>query len=490
MSPSHASRRKPSTDALLIAAALAVGIHVLVLGGLDAADIHVRGGIGKAPEATAAAAARRTVKPLRPSCDGDAVLMAAARALQCASPTVADGAACLGEVDAQLERDFLLCHAQAVELPPVEVTMVEPERIAEIEPIEAEALLDELTPEQLQQHQEQLQQIAMAPPPPPPPPPPPQQPKPPLETQVIETAKPDQEVAPDDARFLSEYDQKVDKQTVKHGNPDEEIAKAPKPAELAKKVDARDPNQPEPPKDEVPPAPDDAKDAPPNQGQLSMRRPGTPEPAEVPQERRVAGDDSSKDEAPGDGAARKRGDGDITQDERKPTEAARGEGGAGGGQPRAPNLRPTEEIYERVIGGGSVDHVEDVDEGDENAFNSKRWVYASFFNRVKRMVAQNWDPASVWQREDPDGSVHGTKTRVTRVRVALDKAGELRKIVVVTASGAPVLDEEAVRAFRAAGPFPNPPQQLVDADGFIGFQFSFHFEIDERRSSWKIYRSQ
>ncbi len=486
MSRSHASRRKPSSDALLVATALAVGVHVAVLSGLDAAGGPARP--RRAPELAAGTApgSLPPPAPLRPSCDGDALLMAAARAMACAAPTVADGAACLADVDAQLQRDFVLCHAQAVELPPVEVVIAPPERIAAIEPIEAEALLDELTPEQLQQHQEQLQQLAAQPPPPPPPavPPPP---KPPLETQVIETVKPDKEEVPDDARFLSDHDSKVDKQTVARGAVKEDISNKPSPEELARKPDAREANRPEPPPDE-PPAPD-KKDAPPEPGKLAMRRPGSPEVAEVPQERRVAGDPDGADGPEGDGARPRKGDGAVSQDERKPTEASRGDGAGGGGEPRAPNLRATEEIFERVVGGGSVDHVEDVEEGEENAFNSKKWIYASFFNRVKRQVAQTWDPASVWLREDPTGSVHGTKTRVTRVRVALDARGELRKIVVVSASGAPVLDEEAVRAFRAAGPFPNPPQALVDADGMVGFGFSFHFEIGER-PSWKIYRSQ
>ncbi|MCA9678351.1 MAG: TonB family protein, partial [Myxococcales bacterium] len=180
----------------------------------------------------------------------------------------------------------------------------------------------------------------------------------------------------------------------------------------------------------------------------------------------------------------------VSQDERKQVETKQGQGGAGGGAPRAPNLRPTDEILERVAGGGSVDHVEDVDEGDENAFNSKRWVFASFFNRVKRQVAQNWDPAGVWRREDPDGSVYGFKSRETHVKVSLDSRGQLAKIVVVGASGVQALDDEAIRAFRASGPFPNPPAQLINSDGRISFTFGFFFEIGERRSTWKIYRSQ
>ena len=54
--------------------------------------------------------------------------------------------------------------------------------------------------------------------------------------------------------------------------------------------------------------------------------------------------------------------------------------------------------------------------------------------------------------------------------------------------GVDVLDDEAVRAFEAAGPFPNPPDGLVQSDGLITFEFSFHFEIGAPRTSWRILR--
>jgi TonB family protein len=117
-------------------------------------------------------------------------------------------------------------------------------------------------------------------------------------------------------------------------------------------------------------------------------------------------------------------------------------------------------------------------------------VFATFFNRMKRRVHQNWDPVSVWARHDPTGQVYGFKTRVTRVRVTLNPAGDLTKIIVSRSSGVDLLDDEAVRAFRAAQPFPNPPGGLVDASGNITFQFGFHLEIGGgRKAEWKIFRS-
>ncbi len=49
------------------------------------------------------------------------------------------------------------------------------------------------------------------------------------------------------------------------------------------------------------------------------------------------------------------------------------------------------------------------------------------------------------------------------------------------------LDDEAVRAFHAAGPFPNPPDGLIK-NNMITFAFSFHFEISAPRTSWRMPR--
>ena len=95
----------------------------------------------------------------------------------------------------------------------------------------------------------------------------------------------------------------------------------------------------------------------------------------------------------------------------------------------------------------------------------------------------------MWRRNDPSGQVYGYKTRVTEVRVALSTRGELSKIVVTNPSGVTELDDEAVRAFQAAGPFPNPPKELANGEGLITFAFSFYFEIGQPRSSWRVVRS-
>jgi TonB family protein len=304
---------------------------------------------------------------------------------------------------------------------------------------------------------------------------------------VVETAKPSSEQAPDNARLLAEYDTRVEHQTVARGSRNEPIAAKSKAEELLAKADPREASM-KPPQDpdRAPSANTHAPDAP---GKLAMRAPGSPSPAETPQEAKTRGVVGGTMGEIADGVVARKGDGAIEQQRREVGELPRGQGGAGGGTPQVPNLHPSDEVLERAVGGGSVDHLDDVDSGDETALSAKRWIYASFFNRLKRSVAQNWDPGTVWRRHDPSGTVYGYKTRITEVRVSLSPRGELAKVIVTAPCGVDELDDEAVRAFHAAAPFPNPPGGLIASDNQITFAFSFYFEIGAPRSSWKVIRS-
>jgi TonB family protein len=221
-----------------------------------------------------------------------------------------------------------------------------------------------------------------------------------------------------------------------------------------------------------------------------MRAAGAQTPAETQQDAKTRGA-STGGVGPiaMDGIAPRKGDGSFEQQRRDRSEIPKGQNGAGGGAPDVPNLKPSQEVLERALGGGSVDHLDDVASGDETALNAKRWVHASFFNRLKRQVAQNWDPGSVWRRRDPTGQVYGSKSRVTAVRVALNLSGALAKIVVTQPSGVSELDDEAVHAFYEAAPFVNPPKELANGDGLIVFEFGFYFEVGMPSTSWRVVRS-
>jgi TonB family protein len=128
---------------------------------------------------------------------------------------------------------------------------------------------------------------------------------------------------------------------------------------------------------------------------------------------------------------------------------------------------------------GTLDDIDrDVDEDDETSVNSKRWKFASFFNRVRNGISQHWHPEVVHAANDPDGRRFGTKTRRTRLLISLNKDGSLSRVRLESSSDVDYLDEEAIHAVRTAAPFANPPPDLVDpSTGLIEFSFGFIFEF-------------
>jgi len=166
----------------------------------------------------------------------------------------------------------------------------------------------------------------------------------------------------------------------------------------------------------------------------------------------------------------------------KESQPPTGGGAPGGGDAvmgsRVPALMPTERQLARVIGSGTQDAIKDVDDGEETALNSKKWRFASFFNRVKRQVAEHWHPEEAYRRRDPTGAVYGKQNRYTELRIQLKPDGRLANVALAQPSGLEFLDDEAIEAFKEAQPFPNPPRQLVESSGLINFRFGFLFDLN------------
>lgn len=455
--------------------AIAVMLHAAILGGAQFFGIEDKN------VADEVLAANDPDIELQTTCSGDVLLATAGRAVMCLAPWRGDVEGCADELEMTMWMDLSSCRSQNDAV--AAVAMVTPRQTEKLTPIDPEPLLEEL-----QQKPEEKPPVVPPPqpenqPPPPPPPPPQAQSRP---AQVVENVKSDDK-EPENARFLAEFNTNVEKQKVARGARNEPMVKKSKPEELAVKKDPKEDPSVEKPQEPKPPGKNEkAPDVP---GTLSMRAPGQPQPPnELPQDPKTKGSQTgAKGPIVSDGFIPRRGDGAIEQQRRDPGELTKGQGGAGGGAPQVPDLKQSKDVLERIAGGGSVDHLEEVEAGDETALNAKRWVYASFFNRLKRQVAQNWDPQTVWRRTDPQGTHHGFKTRVTEVRVSLSPQGKLNKIVVTAPCGVSELDDEAVRAFHAAAPFPNPPDGLVK-EGQITFAFSFYFEIGQSRTSWRVIR--
>jgi TonB family protein len=273
--------------------------------------------------------------------------------------------------------------------------------------------------------------------------------------QVVEIDKPAVEERPADAKYLSEYDSKVREETRAR---ERHRQRAP----------AATPQQPA--------AAERAARAPP-----SRTGPAQPRLTRAPGKRLASAQELGPPEVP-----------KVERGAEEPPEERREEPGLlrpeQPGGPGRIDINPRPEVIARALGGGAFpDHLKGVREGERTFLNTKSWKGASFFNRVKRAVAQHWNPGEVYRRRDPYGNIYGIKDRYTLLHITLNANGSLRNLRVITPSGIDFLDEEAVGAVEAAQPFPNPPAEVRDKDGLIRFGFGFYFEISDR-PLFRIYR--
>lgn len=127
----------------------------------------------------------------------------------------------------------------------------------------------------------------------------------------------------------------------------------------------------------------------------------------------------------------------------------------------------------------TLDYIKELDPGLETMLSTKEFKYYTFFSRVRQQINQHWTPkvrTKVDQIYKQGRRIASTDDMITRCLVTLDKSGRLLRIQIIGVSGVRELDEAATEAFRAAAPFPNPPQGMVDPDGTIKIRWDFILE--------------
>jgi len=134
-----------------------------------------------------------------------------------------------------------------------------------------------------------------------------------------------------------------------------------------------------------------------------------------------------------------------------------------------------DEIY---LASPSNDYLKEIDKGEETKLNTKRFIYAAYFNKIKQAISQHWTPSYVLIINDPKGHIYGKKNRYTKLKVLLSVNGSISKIHVMTSSGIDFLDREAINAFKMAAPFQNPPEVLLNKNSKLEIQFGFMVSME------------
>lgn len=116
------------------------------------------------------------------------------------------------------------------------------------------------------------------------------------------------------------------------------------------------------------------------------------------------------------------------------------------------------------LAGAPNNDLLDEKRGDAVRLNTRELLGATYINRIRRLVNFYWDQ----NLDNLPGSIRYARPSYSTVVVAvLDSNGALESLEVTQASGSDPLDNAVVQAFRIAGPFPNPPEQLISKDGRV-----------------------
>lgn len=121
------------------------------------------------------------------------------------------------------------------------------------------------------------------------------------------------------------------------------------------------------------------------------------------------------------------------------------------------------------------DYVQEVALGDFTQLNTVEYKFYGFFHRIRQKLEQFWGK-SIQEKSvalfRSGRRMPASQDLVTSLQVTLNAKGEIIAVKILGASGVRELDDAAVESFNQAGPFPNPPKDLL-IDGKATIEWGF-----------------
>jgi protein TonB len=109
------------------------------------------------------------------------------------------------------------------------------------------------------------------------------------------------------------------------------------------------------------------------------------------------------------------------------------------------------------------DYVQEVSLGDFTQLNTVEYKFYGFYHRIRQKLEQFWGK-SIQEKSMlifRSGRKIASADYITSLQVSMNHRGEIVAVKILGASGVKELDDAAVESFNAAGPFPNPPKELL-----------------------------
>ncbi len=110
------------------------------------------------------------------------------------------------------------------------------------------------------------------------------------------------------------------------------------------------------------------------------------------------------------------------------------------------------------------DYVEEVALGDFTHLNTVEYKHYGFFHRIRQKLEQFWGKTLHEKANNIFRSgrrLPASDNLITSLQVTLNTKGEIVSVKILGTSGVRELDDAAIESFNEAGPFPNPPKDLL-----------------------------
>lgn len=125
------------------------------------------------------------------------------------------------------------------------------------------------------------------------------------------------------------------------------------------------------------------------------------------------------------------------------------------------------------------DYIRDVNRGEQTLLNAREFKYYTYYTRIRRQLSHHWEPKvrqKLVRLFRQGRSIASDQDHITKLLIILNGNGTLMKVQVLGASGVRDLDDAAMEAFQSAAPFPNPPKGIIEADGTVKIRWDFVLE--------------
>ena len=110
------------------------------------------------------------------------------------------------------------------------------------------------------------------------------------------------------------------------------------------------------------------------------------------------------------------------------------------------------------------DYVEEITLGDFTHLNTVEYKFYGFYHRIRQKLEQFWGK-SIQEKATAifksGRRLPASENLITSLQVTLNERGEIVGVKILGASGVKELDDAAIESFNQAGPFPNPPKELL-----------------------------